>query len=91
MLPIPAHLLKKGGKDMGRISDARTSGTSYGTCNIMWQVDLCRKLGLPYLYLGYWISECRKMSYKSNFRPLQGLVQGVWQTLPEKRGAPPQP
>ena len=71
--------------------DPDVAGASYGTCNIMWQVDLCRKLGLPYLYLGYWISECRKMSYKSNFRPLQGLVQGVWQTLPEKRGAPPQP
>jgi leucyl-tRNA---protein transferase len=56
---------------------------SYGTYNILWQADLCRKLGLPYLYLGYWIKECRKMSYKSNFRPLQGLVQGVWQTLPE--------
>ncbi len=71
--------------------DPDVAGASYGTCNIMWQVDLCRKLGLPYLYLGYWISECRKMSYKSNFRPLQGLVQGVWQTLPEKRDAPPQP
>jgi arginyl-tRNA--protein-N-Asp/Glu arginylyltransferase len=54
---------------------------SYGTYNVLWQVDLCRKLGLPYLYLGYWIKACRKMSYKSRFRPLQGLVQGVWQTL----------
>ena len=32
MLPIPAYLLKKGVKDMVRISDARMSGTSYGTC-----------------------------------------------------------
>jgi arginyl-tRNA--protein-N-Asp/Glu arginylyltransferase len=75
--------------------DPDVPGASYGTYNIMWQVELCRKLGLPYLYLGYWISECRKMSYKSNFRPLQGLLQGVWQTLPEamleKRGDPPQP
>jgi len=29
--PVPAHLLKKGVKDMVRISDARMSGTSYGT------------------------------------------------------------
>jgi dihydroxy-acid dehydratase len=32
MLPIPQKLLKKGVRDMVRISDARMSGTSYGTC-----------------------------------------------------------
>jgi dihydroxy-acid dehydratase len=32
MLPIPAYLLKQGVTDMVRISDARMSGTSYGTC-----------------------------------------------------------
>lgn len=32
MLPIPAKLLKQGVRDMVRISDARMSGTSYGTC-----------------------------------------------------------
>lgn len=57
------------------------TGASYGTYNIMWQVEQCRKLKLPHLYLGYWIAESRKMAYKANFRPLQGLVQGVWQTL----------
>ena len=55
---------------------------SYGTYNVLWQVDLCRRLNLPYLYLGYWIKQSRKMAYKTNFKPLQGLVQGVWQTLP---------
>ncbi len=55
---------------------------SYGTYNVLWQIDLCREMKLPYLYLGYWIKECRKMSYKSKFQPLQGLVQGVWQELP---------
>jgi dihydroxy-acid dehydratase len=32
MLPIPQKLLKQGVRDMVRISDARMSGTSYGTC-----------------------------------------------------------
>src|SRR6202021_1734923 len=32
MLPIPRRLLKAGVRDMVRISDARMSGTSYGTC-----------------------------------------------------------
>jgi dihydroxy-acid dehydratase len=32
MLPIPAKLLARGVRDMVRISDARMSGTAYGTC-----------------------------------------------------------
>jgi arginine-tRNA-protein transferase len=61
--------------------DPDVEKASYGTYNILWQIDMCRELGLPYLYLGYWIKECRKMSYKTRFRPVQGLAQGVWQTL----------
>jgi len=53
----------------------------YGVHNILWQLALCRELGLPYLYLGYWIAESRKMSYKIGYRPLEGLVDGMWQTL----------
>lgn len=58
-----------------------------GTYNILWQVELCRRLGLPYLYLGYWIAQSRKMAYKAEFRPLQGLRDGCWQYI----NAPPQP
>ncbi len=54
---------------------------SFGTYNVLWQIELCRQLQLPYLYLGYWIKQSRKMAYKANFRPLQGLIQGEWQPL----------
>lgn len=53
-------------------------GTSFGTYNILWQLDRCRILGLPYLYLGYWIAESRKMAYKAAFRPMEGLANGSW-------------
>ncbi|MDR3413870.1 MAG: arginyltransferase [Formivibrio sp.] len=56
-------------------------GTSYGVCNILWQIGLARQLRLPYLYLGYWIGACRKMAYKTQYRPLEGLVGGKWQLL----------
>ncbi|HEY6094004.1 MAG TPA: arginyltransferase [Gallionellaceae bacterium] len=50
----------------------------FGTYNILWQIELCRSLNLPYLYLGYWIKQSPKMAYKSNFRPLQGLLHDRW-------------
>ena len=61
--------------------DPDVTQASYGTYNVLWQIELCRQLQQPYLYLGYWIRESRKMTYKSNFQPLQGHIQGVWQAL----------
>lgn len=56
---------------------------SLGTYNVLWQVSLCQHLALPYLYLGYWIGQSRKMAYKVNFQPVEGLIDGRWQRLPE--------
>ncbi len=58
-------------------------GASFGTYNVLWQIDACRRLGLPYLYLGYWIEESPKMAYKSRYAPIEGLVNGVWRRLDE--------
>ena len=61
--------------------DPDVAGASFGTYNILWQAQQCRALNLPYLYLGYWIANSRKMVYKSRFRPIEGLLDGHWQTL----------
>lgn len=62
--------------------DPDVAGASYGVFNILWQIGLARQLGLPFLYLGYWIGECRKMTYKTQYRPIEGLIDGKWQLLP---------
>lgn len=62
--------------------DPELPRTSLGTYGVLWQVAHCKALGLDYVYLGYWIADSPKMAYKSRFRPLQGLVDGRWQTLP---------
>jgi len=55
---------------------------SLGTYNVLWQIEQCRRLNLPWLYLGYWIRDSRKMAYKSGFRPLQMHLDGHWQDAP---------
>lgn len=63
--------------------DPDIPNASFGTYNILWQAAQCSALGLPYLYLGYWIAESRKMAYKAAFQPIEGLIDGRWTPLPK--------
>jgi len=58
--------------------DTADTKASYGTYSIMWLIDWCKQLKLPYLYLGYWIKNSQKMAYKENFGPQEALIDGEW-------------
>ena len=57
---------------------------SLGTWSILWLVEECRRAGLAYVYLGYWIAESPKMAYKARFPALERLADGSW--IPFNKG-----
>jgi len=54
---------------------------SLGVYAVLWQIGHAKQLGLPHVYLGYWIKQCRKMSYKTQYRPIELLVNNRWIAL----------
>ncbi|HEX5079352.1 MAG TPA: arginyltransferase [Geminicoccaceae bacterium] len=57
---------------------------SLGSLIVLWHVQRARELGLPYVYLGYWVAGSLKMAYKARFRPLEQLTVDGWQPLPDE-------
>jgi arginyl-tRNA--protein-N-Asp/Glu arginylyltransferase len=61
--------------------DPALSTRSLGTFMVLWLAQEARRLGLPYVYLGYWIAESRKMSYKTRYKPLESFGPDGWKRL----------
>ncbi|HEY1773470.1 MAG TPA: arginyltransferase [Gammaproteobacteria bacterium] len=60
--------------------DPASGDRSLGTYAILMQIEEARRRGMRWLYLGYWIAESRKMSYKGRFRPFETLGSDGWGT-----------
>lgn len=58
--------------------DPEEERRSLGSFMILDNIARVRRLGLPYLYLGYWVKGSRKMDYKSRFMPQERLTADGW-------------
>ena len=58
--------------------DPEQADRSLGTLMILDHIERARKLGLPHVYLGYWVQGSRKMDYKSRFLPQERLGMNGW-------------
>ena len=54
---------------------------SFGTYMILDHIERARRLGLPHVYLGYWVAGSRKMAYKARFLPQERLGMNGWERV----------
>lgn len=54
---------------------------SLGVWCVLQQIELARRMGVPHVYLGYWIRDSDKMGYKTEYRPVELLINGRWAEL----------
>ena len=62
-------------------TDAVYDRRSLGVYFVLRQLLAAKRAGLPYLYLGYLIHECRKMNYKTSFSPAEQFIDQEWKIL----------
>ena len=76
-------ILEQGISSVYTFFDTQENSASYGSYSILWQIQQALELKLAYVYLGYYIQDSEKMSYKSKYRPIEGLVNDHWQEIAE--------
>lgn len=76
-----SDVLEQGLSAVYTFFDPEQPKRSLGNYVILWQLQKCLEMELPYLFLGYWVKDCQKMQYKSEYRPLELLIDGKWVLL----------
>jgi len=75
-------VLKQGLSAVYTFYDPDLTSYSPGVFAVLWQIEQAALHDLDYVYLGFWIKNCRKMRYKSQFQPLFGFIDQNWQAIP---------
>ncbi len=76
-----ADVLRDGLSMVYSYFDPDLAGQSVGSFLILDHIEHARFLGLPYVYLGYWVKGSEKMNYKADFRPLEVLDGDTWRVI----------
>ncbi len=63
--------------------DPNEDKRSLGMFNILHLIERAKENNLPFVYLGYWIKECQKMSYKTRYQPFEVFIANTWVTVSE--------
>lgn len=66
--------------------DPDLANMSPGVFAVLWQIHWAQKLNLKWVYLGFWIKNCQKMNYKTDYQPLELLINKQWletKTIPK--------
>ncbi|MGZ8151688.1 MAG: arginyltransferase [Methylovulum sp.] len=58
--------------------EPKFSSYSLGTYAVLWQIEQALQQQKEFLYLGFWIKECKKMTYKIAYQPIQLLINNQW-------------
>lgn len=61
--------------------EPKFSNYSLGTYAVLWQINHAIDMQLEFVYMGYWIKNCRKMAYKTQYQPIQGFIDNTWQLI----------
>jgi arginine-tRNA-protein transferase len=65
--------------------DPEEAGRSLGTLMILDHIERAKRMGLRYVYLGYWVNGSDKMDYKKSFQPLEMLGSAGWTRMDRQR------
>lgn len=61
--------------------EPKFSSYSLGVYAVLWQIEQALLHQKKFLYLGFWIKACKKMAYKSDYQPLQLLINNQWEYI----------
>ena len=78
-------ILEQGLSAVYTFFDPTISERSPGTFAILGQIETARRIGVPYLYLGYWLRDSPKMRYKDRFRPIEAWDGHGWRRFERAR------
>jgi arginine-tRNA-protein transferase len=71
--------------ETGTREDGTPARVGLGSAIILDHIKRAGSAGLPNVYLGYWIEDCDRMSYKTRYKPAEILIGGQWKPFADHK------